>query len=167
MPEEPKKPNQLNLFLQFRKEMIDEAPVYKNLPPQEGLFEKDPAIEEKKQLSKEAKQMQYNIDFRLLDLDADIANAKKSEQVDQEREEAVFEEVEKRMVKKKGTILKNRSETQTTGDFGIVSYHLFRWTQKKPGLMLVSKWVKKLRTSLGRVGFDLTVSCHKKEHGGQ
>ena len=32
-PEEPKKPNQLNLFLQFRKEMIDEAPVYKNLPP--------------------------------------------------------------------------------------------------------------------------------------
>ena len=39
---EPSKPNTLNLFLKFRKEMMKSVPMYKNLPPQEGLYDPDP-----------------------------------------------------------------------------------------------------------------------------
>ena len=109
---------------------------------------------EKKQLGKEVKQMQYNVDFRLLDLDEDIQRMRKQEQVDPDRDEAVFEELEKRMAKKKGTIVNNKAETFTVGDMGIVGLTSPRWTRKRVGRTSRSSRLKSSRQSQRIVGED-------------
>lgn len=103
---EPKKPNSLNHFLQFRKEFMNESPVYRNLPPQEGLFEEPPEQTEEKKLAAEADEMRQNVDFKLIDLDADIAKMKRATPTDPDRDEEVFELMEQREAAKKGELFK-------------------------------------------------------------
>lgn len=118
-PAEPKKPASLNLFLQWRKEFAD-APVYKNLPPQEGLAADDELTQEER--DKQAKVNTFvkeNIDFELLDLEADIANKKKpitDPDAALDKEEEIFEGAEQILAERLGEPFSDKLlDAQTDG----------------------------------------------------
>lgn len=116
-PPEPKKPSSLNLFLQWRKEFPN-APVYKNLPPQEGLHEDDEPTQAEKDLQAQVdKFTQENIDFQLLDLDNDIQKSKRSvsdPDGELDKEDQVYERAEQVLSERLGEPLSDKlNEAQT------------------------------------------------------
>ena len=119
---EPKKPNSLNNFLQFRKEMMESHEVYKNLPPQEGLNELDPEEVQDALLEEKASKIQENYDFKLLNADTDIQKAKNSTPTDLEQEDEVMERVEENMIGKQAPMYSPTNST-LSGEFDIVIIH--------------------------------------------
>lgn len=113
---EPPKPNSLNMFLKFRKEMMKTVPMYRNLPPQEGLNEEDPEIAQKKKLKDEAKKIQENVDFRILDADKDPETTRMTKTSSLDEEDDVMETFEQEFVNRHGDIY-------TQGDNEIMEGH--------------------------------------------
>lgn len=114
---EPKKPASLNLFLQWRKEFSD-APVYKNLPPQEGFHEDDAPTQAETELQEQVKKFaDENIDFQLLDLDKDIEKSKRpvsDPDAELDKEEQVYERAEQVMSERLGDPLSDKlNDAQT------------------------------------------------------
>lgn len=119
--EEPKKPNSLNLFLKFRKEMMNSVPLYKNLPPQEGLYDPDPEEERIRKLQEKAKRLQQNSDFKILDADQDPAAAKASSFNSLDEEDEAMDVMEQNMIKRHGEIYKQKSR-DVFGDHEMVQW---------------------------------------------
>ena len=113
---EPEKPKSLNSFLQFRKEMMKTkiGRKYNNLPPQEGLYEADQEDLEEKQKMANAGEMHQNLDFRILDFEADLRKAKDVKVANLENDDEVFEEMEKIIQKEKGDFFKKESLTYSS-----------------------------------------------------
>lgn len=120
-PKEPKKPNSLNNFLQFRKEMMKNNKFYQDLPLQEGLFEPDPEDARQNNLQAKAKTIQENLDFKLLDADEDVEKAKNSTATSLDEEDEVMDTFEQNMVKREGDIFEKKEANYIQG-FGIVGY---------------------------------------------
>lgn len=118
-PKEPKKPNSLNAFLQFRKDMMKSHNFYRNLPMQEGLTEVDSEYYRQQALESKAKDMQDNIDFRLLDADIDIDKAKSTAASNIDDEDEVMDVLEQRMVEREGKVF-DKHENTLINEFGIV-----------------------------------------------
>lgn len=116
---EPEKPNSLNMFLKFRKEMMNNSPVYKNLPPQPGLFDPDPEEEKNRILEEKASKIQSNIDFKILDADKDPETARSTSMSSLDEEDEVMDILEQNMVKKEGGVYAKESDT-VFGDHGMV-----------------------------------------------
>ena len=116
----PPKPKSLDLFLQFRKEMMQTkmGRVYNNLPPQEGLYEDSPEDKKQTEMQKKARDQLNNTDFRILDFEEDLKKAKEVKPLDLSEEEEVFEEVENIIKKEKGEAFKRDAPT-ITQDFKI------------------------------------------------
>lgn len=128
--EEPKKPNTLNKFLKFRKEMLkekDPAAVYKNLPPQEGLFEESPFKEKQAELNKKAKKISENLDFRILNFEEELKRAREGVAMKDEQDEEVFEQMEKNLMAKKG-LLQSREDIVPLGaESNLVGFTYFQF----------------------------------------
>lgn len=117
---EPPKPNSLNMFLQFRKAMLNSAQVYKNLPPQEGLHDPDPQDERNRILEEKAAAIRTNSDFRLLDADNDAEAAKRGTPTSLDEEDEVMDVFEKQLVKRSGEIYTQKSNDMYEGGFELV-----------------------------------------------
>lgn len=120
-PKEPKKPNSLNMFLQFRKDVMDNNEFYKNtLPPQEGLYTPDPQDIKERQLQDKAKGLMKNLDFRILDADTDIEDAKKEQPSSLQEEDEVMDQFEQNYIKRKGRVFKT-NDRQLLKGYDLVS----------------------------------------------
>lgn len=111
----PPKPKSLDLFLQFRKEMINSklGRAYKNLPPQEGLYEESAEDKRDLELQKKAREQLDNTDFRILNFEEDLKKAHEVKPLDLSEDEEVFEEMEKIIKKEKGEAFKRDARTFT------------------------------------------------------
>jgi predicted SpoU family rRNA methylase len=116
----PPKPKSLDLFLQFRKEMVNSklGRAYNNLPPQEGLYEE--SVEDQREIEKQtkARDLLSNTDFRILDFEEDLKKAKEAKPLDLSEDEEIFEEMESIIKKEKGEAFKRDANTFTQ-DFKI------------------------------------------------
>lgn len=116
---EPSKPNSLNMFLQFRKEMMKSVPVYRNLPPQEGLHDEDPAEARERELQEKAANIQANVDFKLLDADNDAAAVKRSTPTSLDEEDEVMDKFESELLKRSGEVY-TQKDNSVFADFELV-----------------------------------------------
>ncbi len=148
MPEEPKKPNSLNAFLEFRKEFIDKSKVYQNLPPQEGLYEPEPEDVQQKTLEKEAKNLRENLDFKVIDFEEDLAKMKSGTPMDMDREEEVFEVMEQKTTEQKGELYKEPGSAGTSDSGLVISFSYTSLMIQKIEAIWVWVNIKRLRKCL-------------------
>lgn len=86
---------------------------------QEGLTEVDSEYYRQQALESKAKDMQDNIDFRLLDADIDIDKAKSTAASNIDDEDEVMDVLEQRMVEREGKVF-DKHENTLINEFGIV-----------------------------------------------
>ena len=106
--------------MELRRTLWRENPVFRNLPPQEGLFEPTKEDESSKKIEKEAQRLAHNSDFRILDLDEEIAAAKSQEVTDLEKEDEAYERMEHILKEKHGDIYSSKANYQFLEDRGLM-----------------------------------------------
>lgn len=90
-----------------------------NLPPMEGLHNKEPEeVEMSMKEKKIMKQQEQNLDFKIMDFEKDLEAAKAREINDIEEEDAVYEKFEKKFLKKEKGVFEDDNKS-LLGEFGL------------------------------------------------